>query len=56
LFAWAVSDLDDQGPKVCIVSPDGRSRVLTFVLLDEEILHRKCSINGETFMKQWAVG
>ena len=56
LFAWAASDLDDQGLKVCIVSPHGRSRVLTFALLDEEILHRKCSINGETFMKQWAVG
>jgi hypothetical protein len=53
---WASSDLEDQGLKVVIVSPNGGSRVLTFVWLDEEIVHRKCSINGETFMKQWAVG
>jgi hypothetical protein len=56
LFAWASSDLEDQSLKIVIVSPNGGSHVLTFVWLDEEIVHRKCSINGETFMKQWAVG
>jgi hypothetical protein len=56
LFAWASSDLEDQGLKVVIVSLNGGARGLNFVWLDEEIVHRKCSINGETFMKQWAVG
>lgn len=51
-FISASSDLDDQGLKVVVVSPDGGSRVLTFVWLDEEIFPRKCSINGETFIKQ----
>ena len=55
-FIWAASDLHDQNLKVAIVSPNGGSRVLTFASMDEEIVHRKCSINGETFIKEWAVG
>jgi hypothetical protein len=55
-FVWASSDLEDQGLKVVIVSPNGGSRVLILVWLDEEIVHLKCSIYGKTFMKQWAVG
>jgi hypothetical protein len=55
-FIWAASDLHDQNLKVVIVSPNGGSRVLTFAWMDEEIVHRKCSINGETFIKEWAVG
>jgi hypothetical protein len=51
-FIWAASDLEDQGLKVVIVSPNGGSRVLTFAWLDEEIFHRQCSINGEIFIKQ----
>jgi hypothetical protein len=55
-FTWAPSDLHGQRLKIIIVSPDGGSRILTFGCLDEEIFPRKCSIDGETFMKQWAVG
>lgn len=44
LFAWAASDLEDQRLKVVIVSPAGGARVLNLVWLDEEIVHRKCSI------------
>ena len=51
-FIWASSDLDEQGLKVVIVSPDGGSRVLTFGWMDDEIFPHKCSIDGETFIKQ----
>src|SRR4029450_8876349 len=51
-FIWAASDLHDQNLMVVIVSPNGGSRVLTFAWMDEEIFHRKCSINGEIFIKQ----
>jgi hypothetical protein len=44
--------LDEQGLKVVIVSPDGGSRVLTFGWMDDEIFPHKCSIDGETFIKQ----
>jgi len=50
------SDLHDQNLKVVIVSPNGGSRVLIFASMDEEMVHRKCSINGETFIKEWPVG
>jgi hypothetical protein len=51
-FVWASSDLQAQDLKVVIVSPDGGARVLTFVWMDEEIFPRKCSIDGDTFIKQ----
>ena len=43
--------------------PEGRHRFakwrvarIDLASMDEEIVHRKCSINGETFIKEWAVG
>jgi len=52
LFAWACSDLKSEDLKVVVVSPNGGSRVLTFVFLDTPIFPKKCSINGDTFLKQ----
>jgi hypothetical protein len=51
-FAWACSDLKGDDLKVVIVSPNGGSRVLTFVFLETPIFPQKCSINGDTFLKQ----
>jgi hypothetical protein len=51
-FAWACSDLKKEDLKVVIVSPNGGSGVLTFVFLDTQIFPHKCSINGNTFLKQ----
>lgn len=52
-FVWAPSDSFTEKLEVIIVPFDaGVARTLKFAWLDEEILPRKCSINGATFVKQ----
>lgn len=51
-FIWASSDLHDDDMKAVILSPDREGSVLTFAWFDKDIFPRKCSINGETFIKQ----
>jgi hypothetical protein len=52
-FVWAPSDSCREDLDVIIVPLDGRmARTLKFAWLDDEIFPRKCSINGETFVKQ----
>jgi hypothetical protein len=52
-FVWAPSDSWTENLDVVIVPLDaGPARTLKFTWLDDEIFPRKCSINGETFVKQ----
>lgn len=51
-FIWASSDLHDQDLKVVIVSPDDGARVLTSCGSMSRFFPRKCSIDGDTFIKE----
>jgi hypothetical protein len=52
-FVWAPSDSCSENLDVVVVPLDaGIARTLKFIWLDEEIFPRKCSINGDTFVKQ----
>jgi hypothetical protein len=52
-FIWAPSDsLSENSDVVIVPLDDGMARTLKFVWLDEQIFPRKCSINGDVFVKQ----
>lgn len=52
-FVWAPSDSFTGKMEVVIVPLDGdMARTLKFAWLDEQIVPRKCSINGDIFVKQ----
>ncbi len=52
-FIWAPSDSCSENLDVVIVPlAGGMARTLKFAWLDQEAFPRKCSINGDTFVKQ----
>jgi hypothetical protein len=52
-FIWAPSDSFSENLDVVIVPLEGgMARRLRFAWLDQEAFTRKCSINGDTFVKQ----
>lgn len=52
-FIWAPSDSSGENLQVVIVPLDGGiARTLKFIWLDEQTFPHKCSINGDTFVKQ----